>query len=51
MSADLRDLLAVSGVFFLGLWLHHFGVLREVVVIAALTVVASFVVSFPRRIE
>jgi len=51
VSADLRNLLVFGGVFFLGLGLHHVGVLREVVVIAALTVVASFVVSFPGRLE
>jgi len=51
MRSDPRHLLVLGSVSFLGLGLHHVGVLREVVVIAALTVVASFVVSFPRRIE
>jgi len=51
MRSDPRHLLVLGGVSFLGLGLHHVGLLREVLVIGALSAAAAVVLSFPGRLE
>jgi hypothetical protein len=54
MNPDPMHVLVFSGVFLLGLlglWLHHVGVLGELVAIGALVAVARLIVSPVKRVE